>query len=113
MDWGMQRRMSQLIREDGHCMYLPIDHGYFQGPTTNLEKPGDTVAPLMEYCDALFATRGVLRSCIDPATTKPVNNLDLYSKSVDSVRRETPVRKRLCDVRQPQSLWPDRRERFR
>jgi putative autoinducer-2 (AI-2) aldolase len=72
MDWGMENRLSQLIRPDGHCFFLPVDHGYFQGPTTRLEKPGETVKPLLPYCDALFITRGVLRSCIDPANTKPI-----------------------------------------
>jgi len=72
MDWGMENRLSQLIQPDGHCFFLPIDHGYFQGPTTRLEKPGETVKPLLPYCDALFVTRGVLRSCIDPANSKPI-----------------------------------------
>jgi putative autoinducer-2 (AI-2) aldolase len=51
---------------------MPIDHGYFQGPTTCLEKPGETVRPLLSYCDALFVTRGVLRASIDPLCTKPI-----------------------------------------
>jgi len=42
MDWGMKNRLSRLIKSDGHCMFLPIDHGYFQGPTRKLEKPGET-----------------------------------------------------------------------
>ncbi|MEW6409461.1 MAG: 3-hydroxy-5-phosphonooxypentane-2,4-dione thiolase LsrF, partial [Nitrospirota bacterium] len=37
MDWGMKNRLSQLIKPDGHCLFLPIDHGYFLGPTTKLE----------------------------------------------------------------------------
>ena len=72
MDWGMKNRMSRLIGEDGHCFFLPIDHGYFQGPTSCLEKPGETIAPLLPYADALFVTRGVLRSCVDPATSVPI-----------------------------------------
>jgi putative autoinducer-2 (AI-2) aldolase len=72
MDWGMKNRLSQLIRPDGHCFFLPIDHGYFQGPTRSLEKPGETIKPLLQYCDALFLTRGVLRSAVDPALGKPV-----------------------------------------
>jgi putative autoinducer-2 (AI-2) aldolase len=72
MDWGMKNRLSQVIQEDGHCLFLPIDHGYFQGPTTKLEKPGETVKPLLPYCDAVFVTRGVLRNCIDPAEAKPI-----------------------------------------
>lgn len=72
MDWGMENRMSRLIQEDGHCMFLPIDHGYFQGPTRRLEQPGRTIEPLLPYCDALFVTRGVLRSAIDPQDAKPI-----------------------------------------
>lgn len=68
----MKNRMSQLIQKDGRCLFLPIDHGYFQGPTTKLEKPGKTVEPLMEYADALFVTRGALRNCIPADNTKPI-----------------------------------------
>jgi len=72
MDWGMANRLGRLIGDDGHCFFMPIDHGYFQGPTTCLEKPGETVACLLPYADALFVTRGVLRNCIDPATDVPI-----------------------------------------
>jgi putative autoinducer-2 (AI-2) aldolase len=72
MDWGMKNRLARLIRPDGHCFFLPIDHGYFQGPTSCLEKPGETIKPLLPYCDALFVTRGVLRSCVDPLGEKPI-----------------------------------------
>ena len=72
MDWGMQNRLNQLIQPDGHCFFLPIDHGYFQGPTRCLEKPQETIKPLLSYCDALFVTRGVLRSCVEPLNSKPI-----------------------------------------
>jgi putative autoinducer-2 (AI-2) aldolase len=72
MDWGMKNRLSQLIQPDGRCFFLPIDHGYFQGPTSRLEKPGETIQPLLPYCDALFVTRGVLRAAVDPAGSKPI-----------------------------------------
>ena len=72
MEWGMKNRLAQLIKSDGHCLFLPIDHGYFQGPTRKLEKPAETIRPLLSYCDALFVTRGVLRSSIDPENTKPI-----------------------------------------
>jgi putative autoinducer-2 (AI-2) aldolase len=72
MDWGMRSRLSRLIKDDGHCFFMPIDHGYFQGPTRCLERPGDTVCDLLSYCDALFVTRGVLRSCIDPDNEMPI-----------------------------------------
>ena len=67
MDWGMKNRLASFIKpETGRCLMLAVDHGYFQGPTTGLERPGDTVAPLVEHADALMLTRGVLRNVIDP-----------------------------------------------
>ncbi len=72
MDWGIKNRLSRLIQPDGHCFFLPIDHGYFQGPTRSLEKPGETIKPLLPFADALFVTRGVLRSCVDAVGSKPI-----------------------------------------
>lgn len=71
MDWGKQNRLSRLM-PDGRCFFLPIDHGYFLGPTRNLEQPGKTIAPLMQFCDGLFVTRGVLRSAVNPVGSLPV-----------------------------------------
>ena len=72
MDWGMANRMAQVIPSDGRCLFLAMDHGYFQGPTRKLENPWRTLEPLLPYCDAVFATRGVLRSSIDPGKSKPI-----------------------------------------
>lgn len=72
MEWGMANRMAQLIQADGHCLFLPVDHGYFQGPTRKLEEPRKTLAPLLPYTDAIFITRGVLRSSLDPDNAKPI-----------------------------------------
>jgi putative autoinducer-2 (AI-2) aldolase len=71
MDWGMKNRLSQLM-PGGKCFFMPIDHGYFQGPTRNLEKPGETIKPLLPYVDAIFCTRGVLRAAIEPVNSKPI-----------------------------------------
>ena len=49
-----------------------IDHGYFQGPTTGLERIDLTIVPLMYYADAIMLTRGILRTTVPPALTKPV-----------------------------------------
>lgn len=68
MDWGKANRMSKVIKPDGKCFYLAMDHGYFQGPTTKLENVGTASAPLLEFVDALFVTRGVLRAQIPPET---------------------------------------------
>ncbi len=72
MEWGMANRLSHLVQPDGHCLFMPIDHGYFQGPTRKLEQPGKTLEPIMPYADAVFVTRGVVRSAIPPAGCKPI-----------------------------------------
>lgn len=72
LQWGMRNRLSRLIKPDGHCQFLPIDHGYFQGPTRCLERPGETIRDLVPYADGLFVTRGVLRSCVDPDVSTPI-----------------------------------------
>lgn len=72
LDWGMRNRLSRLIGPDGRCQFLPIDHGYFQGPIRNLEQPGVTISELLPYADGLFVTRGVLRSAITPDISTPI-----------------------------------------
>jgi putative autoinducer-2 (AI-2) aldolase len=72
LDWGLRNRLSRIIKDDGRCFVLPIDHGYFQGPTRCLERPGETIKDLLPFSDALFVTRGVLRSCVSPDNTTPV-----------------------------------------
>jgi putative autoinducer-2 (AI-2) aldolase len=51
---------------------LAVDHGYFQGPTTGLEAPRKTIAPLLPYADSLMLTRGLLRTSVDPGTMIPI-----------------------------------------
>jgi 3-hydroxy-5-phosphonooxypentane-2,4-dione thiolase len=64
-DWGMQNRLARIFRpQDGRTVMLAIDHGYFQGPTTGLERIDLGIVPIAPYADALMLTRGVLRSVI-------------------------------------------------
>lgn len=73
MDWGMKNRLSKIIKpKDGHTVMLAVDHGYFMGPTTGLEKLDKMVNPLLPYADTLMLTRGALRNYIDPATDVPI-----------------------------------------
>ncbi len=68
MDWGLKNRMSKIIRpENGRSVMLAVDHGYFLGPTSRLEVPRTTIAPLAPYADSIMLTRGVLRSSVDPS----------------------------------------------
>jgi len=63
--WGMQNRFAQIFNpESARTVMLAIDHGYFQGPTTGLERVDVNIVPLLPYCDALMVTRGILRSTI-------------------------------------------------
>ena len=65
LDWGIQNRLARIFRaESGRAVMLAIDHGYFQGPTTGLERVDVNILPLVPYADALMLTRGILRSTI-------------------------------------------------
>ena len=69
MDWGLQNRISRIIKpQDNRALMLAVDHGYFLGPTEKLENPKKVIAPLLKYCDSLMVTRGVQRTSV-PATS--------------------------------------------
>jgi 3-hydroxy-5-phosphonooxypentane-2,4-dione thiolase len=73
LDWGMKNRLAQVFAPvTGRTVMLAIDHGYFQGPTTGLERIDLSIAPLVPSCDALFCTRGILRSVIPAESQKPM-----------------------------------------
>ena len=73
MDWGMKNRFSRIIKpDDGRCVMLAVDHGYFLGPTEKLEIPQRTIKLLLPFADSLMLTRGVLRTSVNPSTTVPV-----------------------------------------
>ncbi|MBV8889534.1 MAG: 3-hydroxy-5-phosphonooxypentane-2,4-dione thiolase [Alphaproteobacteria bacterium] len=73
LDWGMKNRLARVFRpESGRTVMLAVDHGYFQGPTTGLERIDLNIVPLLPSCDALFCTRGILRSVIPADSTKPM-----------------------------------------
>ncbi len=72
-DWGMKNRLARTFDpKSGRTVMLAVDHGYFQGPTTGLERIDLTIVPLIPYCDALFCTRGILRSVIPPQAPRPM-----------------------------------------
>ncbi|MHC4678240.1 MAG: 3-hydroxy-5-phosphonooxypentane-2,4-dione thiolase [Planctomycetota bacterium] len=73
LDWGMKNRLARIFNPDsGRTVMFAIDHGYFQGPTTGLERIDLTIVPLMYYADAIMLTRGILRTTVPPSLTKPV-----------------------------------------
>jgi putative autoinducer-2 (AI-2) aldolase len=69
LDWGMQSRLARIFNPGtNRTVMLAIDHGYFQGPTTGLERVDLSIVPLLGFADALMTTRGMVRSTI-PATS--------------------------------------------
>jgi putative autoinducer-2 (AI-2) aldolase len=73
LDWGMQNRLARIFNPaSGRTVMLAIDHGYFQGPTTGLERVDVSIVPLLDHCDALMVTRGALRTMIPPTFTKGI-----------------------------------------
>jgi 3-hydroxy-5-phosphonooxypentane-2,4-dione thiolase len=73
LDWGMKNRLSRIFNaESGKTLMLAIDHGYFQGPTTGLERIDVNIVPLAPYADALMLTRGILRTTIPASYTKAI-----------------------------------------
>jgi 3-hydroxy-5-phosphonooxypentane-2,4-dione thiolase len=73
LDWGLQSRLARVFRPSTRrTVMLAIDHGYFQGPTTGLERVDLSIVPLLPYADALMTTRGMVRSTIPPASGAPI-----------------------------------------
>jgi putative autoinducer-2 (AI-2) aldolase len=73
LDWGMKNRLARIFNpKSGRTVMLAIDHGYFQGPTTGLERIDLSILPLTPFADTLMLTRGILRSIVPPSTSKSI-----------------------------------------
>ena len=73
LEWGMKNRLSRIFNpQSGRTVMLAIDHGYFQGPTTGLERIDLSILPLVPYADTLMLTRGILRSIVPPSMSKSI-----------------------------------------
>ena len=73
MDWGLSNRLARILKPPhARTVMLAVDHGYFLGPTSGLEQPQATIAPLLPYADSLMLTRGVLRTSVAPAADVPI-----------------------------------------
>lgn len=73
LDWGMKNRLASIFNPDsGRTVMLAVDHGYFQGPTTGLERIDVKIMPIAPYADTLMLTRGILRSIVPPSYQKSI-----------------------------------------
>lgn len=67
LDWGLKNRLSRIFDPtSGRTVMLAFDHGYFQGPTTGLERIDLDIVPLTPWADTVMCTRGILRTSIPP-----------------------------------------------
>jgi 3-hydroxy-5-phosphonooxypentane-2,4-dione thiolase len=86
LDWGLQNRLARIFNPvSGRTVMLAFDHGYFQGPTTGLERLDVTIVPLVPHADALMLTRGALRTSIPSASR---NALVLRASGGPSILKE-------------------------
>jgi putative autoinducer-2 (AI-2) aldolase len=73
LDWGMKNRLSRIFNpKTGRTVMLAFDHGYIMGPTSGLERMDLAIPPLVPFVDCLMCTRGGLRTCVPPETSKPL-----------------------------------------
>src|ERR1700741_3199204 len=102
LDWGMKNRLARVFDPaSGRTVMLAIDHGYFQGPTTGLERIDLSILPLLPQCDALFCTRGILRSVIPAESTKP---MVLRASGGPSILKELSDEQIAMDMEEPVRL---------
>jgi putative autoinducer-2 (AI-2) aldolase len=96
LDWGMQNRLARIFDpDDGRTVMLAVDHGYFQGATTGLERIDLTIVPLLPHADALMITRGMLRSSIPPEIS---NAVVLRSTGGQSILKELSNERIVVDI---------------
>jgi len=107
LDWGMQNRLARIFNPaSGKTVMLAFDHGYFQGPTTGLERIDLSIVPLIPYADVLMCTRGVLRSVIPASATNALvlrcsggqSILTELSRELIAVDIEDAIRLNACAI---------------
>jgi putative autoinducer-2 (AI-2) aldolase len=95
LEYGMRHRMARIFGDDGRTVMLAFDHGYFQGPTSGLERVDLNIVPLAPYADALMATRGIFRSVVPAACD---NALVLRASGGPSILKELSDERLAMDI---------------
>ncbi len=95
LDFGMQHRLSRVFADDGRTVMLAFDHGYFQGPTSGLERVDLNIVPLAPYVDALMATRGIFRTVVPAAVD---NAIVLRASGGPSILKELSDERLAVDI---------------
>ena len=103
----MQNRLARIFNPaSGRTVMLAFDHGYFQGPTTGLERMDLSIVPLIPYADVLMCTRGALRSVIPASATNALvlrcsggqSILTELSRELIAVDIEDAIRLNACAI---------------
>ena len=91
-DWGLKNRLARIFDpKSGRTVMLAFDHGYFQGPTTGLERIDLSIVPLIPYADTLMLTRGALRTMI-PSGESICSLISKFSPNFSNPDSEIPFR---------------------
>ena len=73
LDWGMKKHLTNIFNpESGNTVMFAFDHGYFMGSVSGLERLDLLIPQLADHVDVLMATRGALRTCVDPSLKKGI-----------------------------------------
>lgn len=73
LDWGMKKRLTNIFNpKSGKTVMFAFDHGYFMGATSGLERLDVIVPEVIDEVDVLMATRGALRTSVNPAMNKGI-----------------------------------------
>ena len=115
-DWGMNNRLARIFNpQSGKAVMLAFDHGYFQGPTTGLERVDISILPLAPYADALMLTQADLADTATPPTAARTSGIAHTIEAKKAIRPTTnwmtntlPIWRR--PTLHPSDVWADRPE---
>ncbi|MDR0383074.1 MAG: 3-hydroxy-5-phosphonooxypentane-2,4-dione thiolase [Spirochaetaceae bacterium] len=72
-EWGIKKRLSNIFNpRSGNTVMFAFDHGYFMGSVSGLERLDLLIPRLQDHVDVLMATRGALRTCVQPVCRKAI-----------------------------------------
>ncbi|MDR2796351.1 MAG: 3-hydroxy-5-phosphonooxypentane-2,4-dione thiolase [Spirochaetaceae bacterium] len=72
-EWGIKKRLSNIFNpQSGSTVMFAFDHGYFMGSVSGLERLDILIPKLRDHVDVLMATRGALRTCVQPDCRKAI-----------------------------------------
>ena len=72
-EWGIKKRLSNIFNpRSGNTVMFAFDHGYFMGSVSGLERLDLLIPRLRDHVDVLMATRGALRTSVQPDCRKAI-----------------------------------------